>query len=120
MPWRLDGKAPVFVQICDALRSDILCGKYARGAQFPTVRRLAEEAAVSPNTVQRALGVLEEEGLIYTNGTQGRFVTQDEGVLLAAKEALWRKTVRELMASAGALGMSADDIIRMIREQEVE
>ena len=120
MTWRLNGKEPVFVQISDRLRAEILCGNYAPGDQFPTVRQLASEVAVNPNTVQRALTLLEEEGLLQTNGTQGRFVTQDADVLTSAKAALQRKTVQELFGRAKALGITGADIIRMIKKKEVE
>ena len=120
MGWQLDGKEPVFLQIAERLRVQILCDAYAPGDQFPTVRQLAGEAAVNPNTVQRALGVLEEAGLLQANGTQGRFVTQDAEVLAAAKLSLQRKTVQEMLARAAELGITAADIIRMIEKKEVE
>lgn len=118
MDWRLDGKAPVFVQLCDRLREEILRGTYPLGQQFPTVRQLAQQAAVNPNTVQRALAVLEGEGLLYTSGTQGRFVTNDSSVLLRVKEEIQRKTVQDFLLQAKALDLSPSDIVRIILEQE--
>ncbi len=120
MAWQLNGNAPVFIQISDRLRIEILSGSYAPGAQFPTVRQLASEAAVNPNTMQRALSALEEEGLLQSGGTQGRFVTKDAAVLLAARERLQRKTVQKFLTRAAELGISPADIVRMIQEMEVE
>ena len=118
MDWSFHERGPVFVQICDLLRIEILCGRYPPGAQFPTVRRLASEAAVNPNTMQRALSALEEEGLLQANGTQGRFVTEDLEVLASAKDALQRKTVEAFLAGAAKLGIFPADIIRIIEEKE--
>jgi len=118
MEWSFHGRSPVFMQICDLLRTEILCGRYPPGAQFPTVRQLASEAAVNPNTMQRALSALEEEGLLQSGGTQGRFVTDNPEVLASAKDALQRKTVQSFLAGAARLGISPADIIRIIEEQE--
>ena len=117
MEWQYSEAKPVFLQIADRLRERILGGLYLPGAQIPTVRALAAELMVNPNTVQRALGVLEAQALVYSSGTQGRFVTEDEAVLQGAKEILRRQTVRRFLARAEALGISAREIIQMIEEE---
>lgn len=117
MDWNPTGAEPVFLQLADALRLQILRGEYAAGAQIPPVRVLAATVAVNPNTVQRALGVLEEEGLVYTQGTQGRFVTQDAARLSVAAERVKRKTVKRFLERAEAIGLDATRIIAIIKEE---
>ena len=118
MEWSFHGRSPVFMQICDLLRTEILCGRYPPGAQFPTVRQLASEAAVNPNTMQRALTQLEDEGLLNSRGTLGRFVTSDTAILEAARAIMREETARNLLKEAYALGITKSDLIRLIQKEE--
>ena len=77
LAWKFKDGIPLTVQISDRIRQDILRGEYRAGEAFPTVRQLAAEASVNPNTVQKALVILENEGLLVTLGTAGRTVTED-------------------------------------------
>ena len=117
MSWQFNNREAVFLQIASRLRSDILGGIYASGDQLPTVRQLAYDAGVNPNTVQKALTYLEEEGILASRGTVGRFVTSDEAVLLAARERVWRDTVRAWIGEARAMGMSTEQLIGYIQEE---
>jgi len=117
LAWQFNSTEAVFVQIAHRLRKEILVGKYPPNSQFPTVRQLAYEAAVNPNTVQRALYTLEQEGLLYTQGTVGRFVTSDTEVLERAAEYTRRETVRRLVEESRAMGISRDDLIKYIKEE---
>lgn len=114
--WQFNGREAVFVQIADKLRNDILLGVYSKGQQFPSVRALAEDAGVNPNTMQKALGVLENEGLLSAHGTVGRFVTEDEALIQNAAEKMRRKTVRVWIAQASAIGISTEELISYIKE----
>lgn len=117
MAWSFDRNTPVFVQIADRIRRDVISGIYPPGEKIPTVRQLAAIAAVNPNTVQRALTFLEEEGLIYTRTTLGRFVTEDEDVLKNARERTKKQTVKKLLCEANSLGISAAELIEFIKEE---
>ncbi len=117
MPWQFNSTEAVFIQIADKLRAEIISGKYAPDSQIPTVRQLAFEVSVNPNTMQKALLLLEEEGLLYTRSTVGRFVTSDTEVLFCAKERIKRETVHKLIAEAEALGISSDELINLIKEE---
>ena len=77
MPWNLDPQRPIYAQIIERVQLDIVTGHYAPGSRLPSVRELAAQAAVNPNTMQRALSELEGSGLIYAQRTSGRFVTED-------------------------------------------
>ena len=98
----------------------ILQGQYPPDGQFPSVRQLATEAAVNHNTMQKALTCLEEEGLLYTKGTLGRFVTSDKTILNAAKERLHREAVKEWLCQAKQMGISPEELIEYIKKEADE
>ena len=77
MKWKLDDSRPIWPQLKEQLVIAIVAGEYPMGGSFPTVRELAEEAGVNRNTMQRALGELENDGFVITNRTAGRTVTTD-------------------------------------------
>lgn len=120
MAWSFHERAPVYVQIADRLRNAIIKGEYAPGEQIPPVRQLAVLAAVNPNTVQRAVGELETEGLLCSHGTQGRYVTQDTSVLRAARQNAARNLVRDFIWQAGEISLDRDTVIQMIQEGMTE
>ncbi len=86
MSWSLDSDRPIFQQIVEHIQMQILSGKYAPGDKVPSVRDLAMEAAVNPNTMQKALSELERKGLVYTQRTSGRFITEDQEMIGRLKE----------------------------------
>ena len=118
MGWQFNSTEPVFLQMANRLRNDILQGKYAPAAQFPATRQLAGEAGVNPNTAQKALTLLEEEGLLCSKGTVGRFVTEDREILQQATETARREAVRKWLAEAKALGISAAQLVDYIQKEE--
>ena len=120
MAWQFNQREPVFLQIANRLRGDILRGEYDPEVQFPSVRQLAAEASVNPNTMQKALSYLEEEGLLYTKGTVGRFVTVDEKTLSASRERMRRDFARRAIEESLAVGMSADELIDYIKKEVEE
>ena len=120
MAWQFNRTEAVFLQIARRLRNDILSGKFPIDKQFPSVRLLASEAAVNPNTMQKALSQLESEGLLYTRGTIGRFVTTDEAILRTARERMLHETVRAFLSEAHALGLSREDLLKFIEEEDTE
>lgn len=116
MAWMFVSGRPLAVQMADRLRGEILSGVYAVGEQFPTVRALAELASVNPNTVQRALLLLEGEGLLVTKGTVGRFVTEDEGILAAARASEKEKFVLSIIEEAKTKQMECEELISYIQK----
>ncbi len=115
MAWTFTSGSPVYLQIVSRIRADILNGTYRSDQQMPTVRQLAMEAGVNPNTMQRAFAVLEAEHLFVTRGTVGRFITTDEEVLRKAREVMRRETVERLIAEARSVGMEPDELIERIQ-----
>lgn len=118
MAWKFNRNTPVFLQIADRIRADILRGIYAPDEQIGAVRQIAVEAAVNPNTVQKSLTVLEEEGLLYTRGTVGRFVTSDARVLSATRERVAREMAHNICLEAKSLGLSRKKLIEYIERED--
>ncbi len=116
MSWQFNGTQAVFIQIADKLRRDIVNGVYLPDTQIPTVRNLAFDAAVNPNTMQRALALLEEEGLLISRTTVGRYVTSDTEIIKAARKRICVSTVKNFCLEAEALGISYEELIDYIKE----
>ncbi|MBQ8550051.1 MAG: GntR family transcriptional regulator [Clostridia bacterium] len=117
MAWTFNDRTPVYLQIAERIRNEIIGGAYEPDSQIPTVRQLALTAAVNPNTVQKALQELEDEGIIYSRATAGRFVTADPEKLQGARDAAAKKLVKDFLSSAAHLSLSAEDCIKMIEEE---
>ena len=117
MAWQFNQREPVFLQIANRLRGDIICGVYSPDEQVPSVRQMASVAGVNPNTVQKALSLLEEEGVLYSKGTLGRFVTADEAILSDAKEKMRRGMVKSMLSEARTLGITEKELIKYLEEE---
>ncbi len=120
MSWQLNGTQAVFIQIADKLRRDIVNGVYPPDTQFPTVRQLAFDASVNPNTMQRALSLLEEEGLLISRGTVGRYVTSEHEVIESARKKICFDTVKRFCLEARALGISRSELMDYIKEVGID
>ncbi|NLC19318.1 MAG: GntR family transcriptional regulator [Clostridiales bacterium] len=112
--WELDSERPVYIQLIEKLKADIISGYYKAGDKLPSVRDLAAQALVNPNTMQKALSELERTGLIYTNRTAGRFITSDESIIRKLKEEAAALQVREFINSMKQLGYEPEQIIELV------
>lgn len=111
----------MFLQITKRIRRDIISGKYPIDSQIPSVRQIAEMATVNPNTVQRALLRLEDEKLVYSRQTLGRFVTSDSEAIRIAGENELKELMRRFVCEAAELGVSIDGLIDfLVKEKENE
>lgn len=117
MAWSFDKHSPVYLQIASRIRAEIISGNYPPKSQIPSVRQLALVAAVNPNTVQHALTALEAEGIICSEGTAGRFVTDNEALIAQARKAAARALVAEFMHNAHRLSIDKEELIKMIEEE---
>ena len=118
MSWKFTGEKPVYLQIMDHIRGDILRGEFPTGARIPAVRELAMIANVNPNTMQRALTELEREGILVCCGTMGRFVTSDEGVLARARHTARLEAAKRCADHLAAFGMTLEDAAALLNEEE--
>ena len=114
MAWIFGSSLPLYVQIADRIRSNIVCGVYAKQEKLPAVRELALEAAVNPNTMQRAFTCLENEVLVITFGTMGRFVTDDDRVIQEAREKMAAMLVGDFADKITRLGYSLAEAARFV------
>ena len=118
MSWSFSPHRPVYYQVAERIRRSILSGEYLPGAQIPSVRQLALEAAVNPNTIQHAFSELEHRGLIESRGTLGRFVTENTETIEECRKYEAEMLVDGIISKAAALKIPGSDIIRMISERE--
>ncbi len=120
MLWKFEGSRPVYLQIMEQLRRAVLVGEYPPGGRIPPVRELAMAAKVNPNTMQRALVALEQEGLLYSANTVGRFVTSDQQVLEKMRTAVVAATVRDCAKQFRALDIPLKEAAQLLLELEQE
>lgn len=120
MEWKLDGEAPIWAQIVETVKLGIVSGGFEPGERLPPVREMAMEAGVNPNTMQRALAELEREGLVYSQRTSGRFVTEDGRAIAAARGELAEAKIRAFLDSMAALGYSREEINGLVRDSNFE
>lgn len=120
MAWSFSSDKAVYVQIAERIKRSVLSGEYPPGAQIPSVRQLAMEAAVNPNTVQHAFTELENEGIILSKGTLGRYVTEDTKAVEECRQAMAKQYVQRFLEDIGQLSVTAEQAITMIREVKHE
>ena len=116
MAWKFTSGISLSEQITDKIRKDIIAGVYPPGSPFPTVRQLAFEASVNPNTIQKSLTSLEQEGLLITLSTQGRIVTEDIELIKASSEAIRLNEVRKIIAHAKEMSISLDELTTLLKK----
>lgn len=114
MPWNLNSDRPIFMQIIEIIQLDIISGRYAPGEKLPSVRDLASEAAVNPNTMQKALSELEREGLLYTQRTSGRFITEDTETISNLREQLAAEHLDAFLKKMNRLGYTPDEAVKLL------
>ena len=116
MPWNLDSSRPIYLQIIERVQMDIITGRYQPGDKLPSVRDLAQEAAVNPNTMQKALSELERSGLIYSQRTSGRFITEDKELIHQMKKELAAAEVSAFVAHMKQLGITPEEIRQLLAD----
>ena len=114
MKWKFRGDRPIYAQLIEHLQRGILSGEYPPGSDIPSVRTLALEAEVNPNTMQKALAELESQGLLHTHRTAGRTVTEDEKMIESLKENLARAQVDAFFEGMKSIGIGAGEAAKLI------
>ena len=120
MEWNFRNDQPIHSQLTQRLTEAIVSGIYAPGEKLPSVRELALEAGVNPNTVQRALTELEREGLVFSQRTAGRFVTGDVSMIENAKLRLADQCVENFLSEMAKLGCGRDEVIALLQGRKEE
>ena len=116
MPWNLNSDKPIFMQLIEIMQHSILSGTYPPGSKLPSVRDLASQAAVNPNTMQKALAELERSGLVYSQRTSGRFITEDISMIEELKNTLAKTTIEQFLKSMQQLGFQKEETVALITE----
>lgn len=114
MAWNLTSDRPIYLQIMEHIQTDIIAGTYLPGEKLPSVRELASEAGVNPNTMQKALSELENSGLIHTERTSGRFITDDPEVILVQRHTRAREETVTYIGKMEQLGQERDQIAAFV------
>ena len=120
MAWDLSSERPIYIQLVERITRQIASGDYKPGDRFPSVRELALEAAVNPNTMQRAMAALEADGLLITSRTAGRTVTEDMALIESVKKGIAVSEYNNFYRSMKELGYNDDEIVRFVRETKPE
>ena len=120
MDFELQNSRPIWLQLSEQLSRRILTGAYPPGSRFPTVRDLAAEAGVNPNTMQRALAQLENDGLVSTNRTAGRTVTEDTSVLDSLRKRLAEDATERFFSEMKELGYSREEAAEIAAAEKEE
>lgn len=116
MQWELNSEKPVYLQLVEQITAGIISGYYKPGDKLPSVRELAAQATVNPNTMQKAMSELERTGLIYTNRTSGKFITSDKEMILQLKALSARGQIREFLEKMKQLGFSPREVLELVTE----
>ncbi len=117
MAWTFRTDQPIYSQIVERIQVRIVKGSYPPGSRLPSVRELALEAGVNPNTVQRAYADLEQNGFLRTERTSGKFVTDDSEMLKELRNALSKSYIDELFARMTELGFNKEEVIEAVQAE---
>ena len=114
MAWNLDSDRPIYAQLLERIQLQIVSGTYGPGDKLPSVRELAAEASVNPNTMQKAFAELERSGLIVTKRTSGRFVTEDKDMITQIRTQLAKEAALSFIEKMKELGFEKNDILALL------
>ena len=120
MQWQFSNEMPIYSQLVEQIKIGIVSGMFPPGERLPSVRDLATEAGVNPNTMQRAMTELERDGLVYSQRTAGRVVTEDHAVIEAAKRDLAQRHIHAFLAAMLRLGYGREEIISLLEQEHQE
>lgn len=114
MIWNFDNERPIYSQIVEHIKFFIISGELKPGQKIPSVRDLATDAGVNPNTMQRALSELERTELVYSNRTSGRFITEDEDIIKMTKKEIADKNIKLFLENMNKIGYDKNETIDLI------
>jgi DNA-binding transcriptional regulator YhcF (GntR family) len=117
MAWQFTDDRPIWQQLTEHLTADIVQGVYPPGARLPSVRDLASQAGVNPNTMQRALAELERQGLAVSERTLGRTVTEEAAIIQSARRVRAGEAVKTCLRSLTDLGYSREEAADLMKEE---
>lgn len=116
MDYIFDNERPIYIQLVEKIRLEIVSGTIKSGERIPSVRELALTMKVNPNTMQKALVELEEQKLLYTERTNGKYVTQDQKLIEKIKKELAKDKVKEYIKNMDDIGISFEEALAYLQE----
>ncbi len=116
MSWKFTSDAPIYIQIMDEIKLRIARGKLKAGDKVPSVRELAVIAGVNPNTMQKALSELEREGVLYSQRTSGRFVSDISTYDTDMKRDVGKKYIKVYVDEMRLLGYDDDELVEAVKQ----
>ena len=114
MSWNFVNDRPIYAQLVEQIQLKILSGEYAPGERLPSSRDLAIEAAVNPNTLQRAFAELEQKGLVYAQRTAGRFISENVENIADIRRQYAEKSVGAFVGQMTSLGYSTEEMVALV------
>lgn len=111
MEWDIRGDRPVFIQLIDQIKKFVISGKLHPGSKLPSVRDMAQDASVNPNTMQKALSILDEEGLLLPQSTTGRYITRDLELIARLRTSIASEKTKALISELLSLGYTPDEVL---------
>ena len=120
MNWQFSNDAPIYAQLIGQIRAGIVSGALSPGERLPSVRDLAQEAGVNPNTMQKALTELERSDLVYAQRTSGRFITEDAGRIQKMREDIALEQAQAFLNKMADLGFSRVEIVALMERAVAE
>ena len=118
MGYNFNNDTPIYLQIIDYIKQQIICKSYKPNQKIPTVREFAVMFEVNPNTIQKALQELEEMRLIYTESTNGKFVTNDEKLILSIAKQTINEEIEKFYKYMEKLGLSKEEVNKIMSKKE--
>lgn len=114
MAWDLKSDRPIYSQLVEQIQLMVVSGIYAAGSKLPSVRDMAAEASVNPNTMQRALSKLESDGLLFSQRTSGRYVTEDMQKIMQTKNNLAADLIQDFIQKMNRLGFDREQTVSLL------
>lgn len=116
MEWKIDNNKLVYIQLVEQLKVKIISGEIELDSKLDSVRSLAADAMVNPNTMQKALAELEREGFVYSKRTSGRFVTDNKELIEKERKNLVKDNVKKTLDTLINLGYTNEEILNLVEE----
>ena len=117
MAWQFRNDAPIYTQLVAQIKLCIVAGTFQPGQRLPAVRDFAVEAGVNPNTMQKALDELGREGLVFSQRTSGRFITEDRQLLDQLKTELVTQHLEQFLGQMRSIGLTREEVLAIIKDK---
>lgn len=117
MNYNFNNEVPIYLQIVDIITNDITSGLLKPGEKIPSVREYAIIFRANPNTISKALSILEDKKLIFTERTNGKFVTHDLNIIKTYKEDIFKNKVKTFFSDLEMMGYTKEEVIKKIMEE---